>query len=106
MDPIKDDREHADVTTLLQRIRIGDANAVSQIVPLIYNELHVIAGKQMRRERHDHTLQATVLVHEAFMRLAGNSQIDWQNRAHFFAIASREMRRVLIDYARAARAEK
>jgi RNA polymerase sigma-70 factor, ECF subfamily len=106
MDPIKDDREHADVTTLLQRIRVGDANAVSQIVPLIYNELHVIAGKQMRRERHDHTLQATVLVHEAFMRLAGNGQIDWQNRAHFFAIASREMRRVLIDYARAAHAEK
>src|SRR5260370_54251 len=60
----------------------------------------------MRHERQDHTLQATVLVHEAFLQLAGNSQIDWQNRAHFFALASRAMRRVLIDYARSAHAEK
>lgn len=106
MNPINDDRTKADVTTLLQRIRVGDADALSEIVPLIYSELHVIAGKHMRRERQDHTLQATVLVHEAFMRLAGTDRIDWQNRAHFFAIASREMRRVLVDYARAARAEK
>jgi RNA polymerase sigma-70 factor, ECF subfamily len=106
MNWIKDDRKKADVTTLLQRIRVGDAEALSEIVPLIYGELHVIAGKHMRHERQDHTLQATVLVHEAFMRLAGTGKIDWQNRAHFFAIASREMRRVLVDYARVARAEK
>jgi RNA polymerase sigma-70 factor (ECF subfamily) len=106
MNRINDDHKKADVTTLLQRIRVGDADALSEIVPLIYGELHVIAGRHMRHERQDHTLQATVLVDEAFMRLAGTDKIDWQNRAHFFAIASREMRRVLVDYARAARAEK
>ena len=106
MEPIKDDRENADVTILLHRIKLGDASAASEIMPLIYNELHAIAGKHMRQERKDHTLQATILVDEAFMRLAGNSKIDWQNRAHFFAVASCAMRRVLIDYARAAKAEK
>src|SRR5258708_24114640 len=106
MDWIKDDREHSDVTTLLQRIKIGDAEAASEIMPLIYDELRMIAGRNMRRERPDHTLQATVLVHEAFMRLAGNCKVDWQNRAHFFAIASRAMRLVLIDYAREAHAQK
>jgi len=107
MDPIKrGDREHADVTTLLQRINAGDTDAESEILPLIYEELHSIAANHMRRERQDHTLQATVLVHEAFMRLTANHKIDWQNRAHFFALASRAMRHVLIDYARAARAAK
>jgi len=106
MDTIKDDREHTDVTTLLRRINVGDVKAESEILPLIYNELRAIAGNHMRHERQGHTLQATVLVHEAFMQLAGNCDIDWQNRAHFFALASRVMRRVLVDYARAARAEK
>jgi RNA polymerase sigma factor (TIGR02999 family) len=106
MNLIKDDQAKADVTTLLQRIRVGDADALSEIVPLIYDELHAIAGKHMHHERQDHTLQATVLVSEAFMRLAGNDKIDWHNRAHFFAIASRKLGRVLIDHARAARAEK
>jgi RNA polymerase sigma-70 factor (ECF subfamily) len=73
-------------TILLHRIKLGDASAASEIMPLIYNELHAIAGKHMRQERKDHTLQATVLVEEAFMRLAGNSKIDWQNRAHFFQL--------------------
>ena len=106
MNRTRDDYKKADVTTLLQRIRVGDPDALSEIVPLIYGELHAIAGRHMRHEREDHTLQATVLVDEAFMRLAGTDKIDWQNRAHFFAIASREMRRVLVDYARAAGADK
>ena len=95
-----------DVTVLLQRVRLGDSHAASNLMPLIYRELHAIAEKHMRQERHGHTLQATVLVHEAFLQLAGTDKIDWQNRAHFFALASRTMRRVLIDHARAAHAAK
>lgn len=106
MEPIKDNREHDDVTTLLLRVKVGDRSAESDLMPLIYDELRAIAHNHMRHERQDHTLQATVLVHEAFLQLAGDSQVDWQNRAHFFALASRAMRRILIDYARAARAEK
>lgn len=107
MEPIKrDDREHTDVTTLLRRINAGDAAAESEILPLVYKELRAIAGNHMRHERKDHTLQATVLVHEAFMKLTANCKVDWQNRAHFFALASRAMRHVLIDYARAGLANK
>ena len=105
MQPNSDVPQH-DVTGLLQRVRHGDAHAASNLMPLIYKELHAIAEKHMRREQHGHTLQATVLVHEAFLQLAGTNKIDWQNRAHFFALASRTMRRVLIDHARVAHAEK
>src|SRR5271154_6068313 len=97
--------EH-DVTVLLQRMRGGDTRAESELIPLIYRELHAIAAKHMRRERPNHTLQSTILVHEAFLQLAGTDKVDWQNRAHFFALASRTMRRVLVDHARAANAEK
>jgi RNA polymerase sigma-70 factor (ECF subfamily) len=106
MKPVDDKRDPSDVTKLLLRVKVGDTGAESELLPLIYDELRAIARNHMRHERQDHTLQATVLVHEAFLQLAGNSQIDWQNRAHFFALASRAMRRVLIDYARAAHAEK
>ena len=106
MEPLKDHRERADVTTLLLRVKVGDRSAESDLMPLIYDELRAIARNHMRHERENHTLQATVLVHEAFLQLAGDSHIDWQNRAHFFALASRAMRRILIDYARAAHAEK
>jgi RNA polymerase sigma-70 factor, ECF subfamily len=95
-----------DVTGLLQRVRLGDSHAASNLMPLIYKELHAIAERHMRRERNGHSLQATVLVHEAFLQLAGADKIDWQNRAHFFALASRSMRRVLIDHAREVHAQK
>ena len=95
-----------DVTVLLQKVKVGDSHAASDLMPLIYRELHAIAENHMRRERQGHTLQATVLVHEAFLQLAGTDKIDWQNRAHFFALASRAMRRVLIDHARSAKADK
>jgi RNA polymerase sigma-70 factor (ECF subfamily) len=101
----RDVPEH-DVTVLLQRMRGGDARAASELIPLIYRELHGIAAKHMRRERPNHTLQSTVLVHEAFLQLAGTDKVDWQSRAHFFALASRAMRRVLVDHARAVNAEK
>src|ERR1700730_17604274 len=95
-----------DVTRLLGQLRAGKPDAANQLVPLIYDELRRIAGAQMRRERLAHTLQPTALVHEAYMRLAGEQEIQWQNRAHFFAIAARTMRRVLLDYARQHHAER
>jgi RNA polymerase sigma-70 factor (ECF subfamily) len=106
MDEANDNRDPAGITALLQQIKQGDVAAESELVPLIYNQLRAIARNQMGRERPDHSLQATILVHEAFLQLVGNSQIDWCNRAHFFALASRVMRRILIDHARAAHAQK
>jgi RNA polymerase sigma factor (TIGR02999 family) len=88
-----------DVTALLQRWRSGDEGALDRMIPLVYQELHAIAGRLMRKERQDHTLQATALVHEAYARLVG-AEIPWQDRAHFFAIAARQMRRILVDHAK------
>jgi RNA polymerase sigma factor (TIGR02999 family) len=89
-----------DITRLLGQLRAGNHDVAAQLVPLIYDELRRIAGAQMRRERPSHTLQATAVVNEAYIRLAGDKDIQWQNRAHFFAIAAVTMRRVLLDYAR------
>ncbi|HEX4949881.1 MAG TPA: ECF-type sigma factor [Blastocatellia bacterium] len=95
-----------DVTNLLLRWRGGDQQALDELTPLIYDELRRLAAYYLRHERDGHTLQATALVHEAYMRLLGNQQIDWQNRAHFIAVASRSMRRILVDHARAHAAAK
>ena len=89
-----------DITRLPGQLRAGNQDVAAQLVPLVYGELRRIAGAQMRRERPGHTLQATAVVNEAYMRLAGDQEIQWQNRAHFFAIAAVTMRRVLLDYAR------
>jgi len=75
-------------------------------MPLVYDGLHQLADRYMRRERRDHTLQATALLHEAYLRLVGLENIQWQDRAHFFAVASRMMRRVLVDHARRRRARQ
>jgi RNA polymerase sigma factor (TIGR02999 family) len=91
---------NGDVTRLLGQLRAGNHDVAEQIVPLIYDELRRIAGAQMRRERPGHTLQATAVVNEAYMRMVGEQEMQWQNRAHFFAIAAITMRRVLLDYAR------
>jgi RNA polymerase sigma factor (TIGR02999 family) len=88
------------VTLLLAQLSEGDREAASQLIPLIYSELRRMAGAYMQRERPGHTLQATALVHEAYMRLADGQQGPWQNRAHFFAIAAHIMRQVLVDHAR------
>ncbi|MEP6716337.1 MAG: sigma-70 family RNA polymerase sigma factor [Terriglobia bacterium] len=95
-----------DVTQLLGQLRAGNHEVANQLIPLIYDQLRRIAGAQMGRERPGHTLQATAVVHEAYMRLAGEQDVPWQNRAHFFAIAAKTMRRVLLDYARQRHAEK
>jgi RNA polymerase sigma factor (TIGR02999 family) len=94
------------VTKLLLRWREGDRQALEKLVPLVYDELRRLARHRLRQERSDHTLQSTALVHEAYMRLAGQSPPQWQNRAHFFAIAARVMRQVLVEHARARLAAK
>lgn len=89
-----------DVTALLRSWAAGDAAALDQLVPLVYRELHKIARTCMAAERAGHSLQPTALVHEAYLRLAGVERVDWQNRAHFFAMSAKMMRRVLVDVAR------
>ena len=90
----------ADVTSLLNELAAGDQEAAAKLVPLVYEELHRLAVRRLRHERPDHTLQATALVHEAYVKLAAQKDIKWQNRAQFFGVASQVMRRILVDYAR------
>jgi RNA polymerase sigma factor (TIGR02999 family) len=94
-------RDPGELTQLLIAWSQGDARALEQLTPLVYAELRKIAHRYMNRERAGHTLQTTAVVHEAFLRLLGNPQENWQNRAHFYAIAAQMMRRILVDYARA-----
>ena len=94
------------VTQLLIAYSNGNQHALDQLLPMVYHELRRIAELRMRRERSDHTLNATALVHEAYLKLMDQGDVSWQNRAHFFAISSRLMRQILIDYARKHNAEK
>jgi RNA polymerase sigma-70 factor, ECF subfamily len=94
------------VTTWLLRLREGDPVALEQLLPLVYDELRVLARSQLRAERHGHTLNATALVHEAYLRLCERDRLTPADRRHFFAIAARSMRRVLIDHARARNRQK
>jgi RNA polymerase sigma-70 factor, ECF subfamily len=94
------------VTGLLQAWSAGNPNAQEELLPLVYRELRRRAAGQLRRDRRDHTLQPTALVHEAYLRLVGQRDVDWQSRTHFFALASRMMRRILVDHARARAAAK
>ena len=89
------------VTGLLRAWGRGDLQARDELLPLVYRELRQRAGAYLRRERPDHTLQPTALVHEAYIRLVGQQRVTWQNRAHFFGVAAQMMRRVLVDHARA-----
>jgi len=89
-----------DVTQILNQIEKGDARAADELLPLIYEELRRIAAHKMANEAPGHTLQATALVHEAWLRLVGSSQQSWQNRAHFFGAAAEAMRRILVEHAR------
>jgi len=89
-----------DVTTLLEQASTGDESAVRRLMPLVYDELRRLAEFYLRQERSDHTLQATALVHEAYLRLIKQDQVDWQNRAHFFGVAAQSIRRILVDHAR------
>ena len=100
-----DEHEGEQVTQLLQAMHKGDPAAAETLLPLIYKELHRLARSYMRRERADHTLQPTALIHEAYLKLA-HQDVDWQNRDHFLGVAANVMRRVLVDYARAHKAER
>ncbi len=93
------------VTQLLKAMRGGDAQAAENLLPLVYAELHRLARSYMRRERPDHTLQATALINEAYLRLVGED-VDWNSREHFIGLAAHVMRRVLVDYARTRNAEQ
>jgi RNA polymerase sigma-70 factor (ECF subfamily) len=95
-----------DVTRLLVDMRQGVPGAETRLLGLVYRELRRIARQCLRNERPDHTLQPTALVHEAYLRLAGAGGVDWQNRAHFFAVSANTMRRILVDYARNRNARK
>lgn len=95
-----------DVTGLLLDWRNGDHQALEKLTPLVYGELRRLAARYLRREREGHTLQTTALVNEAYLQLIGQKERDWQNRAHFLAIASHLMRNILVDHARAHAAAK
>ena len=89
-----------DVTQLLSAIDAGDTKAADQLLPLVYDELRKLAASKMAQEKSGQTLQATALVHEAWLRLAGSDQQQWRGRSHFFGAAAEAMRRILIDKAR------
>ena len=95
-----------DITLLLRSVRRGDRDAVDRLLPLVYAELRRIAGGYLRSERTGHTLQPTALVHEAYLRLVDQRDVEWESRAHFVAIAAQTMRRILVDHARARSASK
>ena len=94
------------VTALLGDWSRGDRTALTRLLPLVYAELRLVAARQLRRERADHTLQPTALVNEAYIRLVDQRHVDWQNRAHFFGVAAQVMRRILVDHARRHTASK
>jgi RNA polymerase sigma factor (TIGR02999 family) len=101
-----DDSGNANVTQLLIDWNNGRNGALQDLLPLVYAELRRIAAQRLRRERPDHTLQPTALVHEAYLRLIDQRRVHWQNRAHFYGVAAQVMRRILVDQARARNAEK
>jgi RNA polymerase sigma factor (TIGR02999 family) len=95
-----------EVTRILQEWNDSDANAAARLMPLIYEELRQRAAEYLRHERPDHTLQATALVHEAYLKLVDQNRVDWKTRAHFCGVAAQLMRRVLLEHARGHNAEK
>ena len=90
----------SEVTQLLRAWADGDSDALDKLIPLVYQELHRLAARYMRKERPDHTLQTSALVNEAYLKLVDQKRVQWQNRAHFFGVAAQLMRRILVDHAR------
>jgi RNA polymerase sigma factor (TIGR02999 family) len=99
-------RPQPDVTELLRAWGNGDSSALEQMVPIVYQELRRLAKHYMRQERPDHTLEATALVNEAYLRLIDLNRIQWQDRAHFFSVAAQTMRRILVEFARRRKRQK
>lgn len=98
--------DDTDATSLLNQLAAGGQGAADRLLELIYGELRRLAESRLRQERSDHTLQATALVHEAYLRLVGQTRVVWKSRAHFFAVAAQAMRRILIDHARSRARQK
>ncbi len=94
------------ITLMLHEWSDGNREALENLMPLVYAELHKQAARYLRRERQNHTLQTTALIHETYIKLIDQREVDWKNRAHFFAIAANLMRRILVDYARTKHREK
>src|SRR3989441_6098727 len=94
------ERAGDDISTLLRAWSNGDQRALDRLTPIVYNELHRLARRYMKRERPGHSLQTTALVNEAYMRLVDYTSMQWQNRAHFFAVSAQLMRRILVEHAR------
>ena len=95
-----------ELTQLLVDYSNGKREALDVLTPMVYKELRNLAARYLRRERSDHTLQSTALVHEAYLRLIDQNQVQWQNRAHFFGVAAQMIRRILVDHARTRHAQK
>src|SRR5437899_5299351 len=95
-----------DITTILLRLRTGDSSAEQELIPLVYPELRRLASRYLRDEQPGHTLQATALVHELYLRMSSVQEIDWKGRGQFIAVAAQMMRRILIDHARRRHAAK
>jgi RNA polymerase sigma factor (TIGR02999 family) len=98
--------QNPDITRLLKKASEGDKEALDGLLPLVYGELRRLAGSQMSGERENHTLQPTALVHEAYLRLLEQTEVDWSNRLHFFSIAAEMMRRILVNHAIERKAQK
>lgn len=100
------DAKTHEITEMLREWSAGKREALDELMPLVYKELHRQAAQYLRRESKSHTLQTTALIHEAYLKLIDQREVKWQNRAHFFAIAAQAMRRILVDYARTKQREK
>lgn len=100
------ERKAFEITQMLREWSDGDARALDNLLPLVYEELHRQAARYLRRERRDHTLQATALIHEAYLKLIDQRDVQWASRTHFYAIAAQAMRRILVDYARTKHRDK
>ena len=104
--PVYIKKDEKNITILLNKVSNGDSLALDRILPLVYDELRIISSKYLRDEYRKHTLQTTELVHEAYFKLIGSHELTWESRAHFFGIAARSMRQILVDYARKRKAQK
>jgi RNA polymerase sigma factor (TIGR02999 family) len=98
--------EQQNVTRMLIELSNGNGSVIEALLPVVYDELKKLAASYLRRERSDHTLQPTALVHEAYLKLVDQTRVSWQNRAHFFGVAAQIMRRILVDHARQHQADK
>src|SRR5262245_48200943 len=98
--------DSTEINLLLDQYRDGDADGFDKLMALVYDDLRKLAAWQLQSERADHTLQPTALVHEVYLKLAAQNPVEWQNKAHFFALAAQIMRHILVDYARTRQREK